>query len=156
MAKISALIVLCFGVVAGSAHAGPDQATAQLYFASPSDGVIVRFVESAALKLRNDLDITFGDTVIETGIHAENYPGVYSIWLKKVGDEWHLVFNKKSDVWGTQHDPEADVAEITIESGPAEEAAENLTLKLEADGENGGILMIIWGDQQWTAKFTSS
>ena len=48
------------------------------------------------------------------------------------------------------------MAEITIESGPAEEAAENLTLKLEADGENGGILMIIWGDQQWTAKFTSS
>jgi len=119
----------------------------------PQDGQIVAFLRSRPSKLWTDVDLHFGQTVVETHNVAENYPGVYSLWLKKAGDGWHLVFNELADVWGTQHDPSHDVAEVPLVTSQAEAQTEDLTVELEA-AEGGGVLKISWGDLQWNAPFT--
>jgi len=120
---------------------------------STEDGATVKLTKSIVTKLKTEHDLQFGDVAIKTGNAAKDYPGVYGLWLKRVGDGWHLVFSEYADVWGTQHFEEGDVAEIPLTYADADEAAENFTVNLdEADG--GGAIRITWGDHQWIAAFT--
>jgi hypothetical protein len=119
----------------------------------PADGQVVAFLESRPLKLRTPVDLRFGDTVVAAHNHGPGYPGVYSLWLKHAGGEWRLVFNHLADVWGTQHDPTQDAAEVPLRAATAAEPAEKLTAVLEpADG--GGTLRLRWGTVEWSVPFT--
>lgn len=118
----------------------------------PRSGQVVSFLRARPSKLWTDVDLRFGDTVIETENIAADYPGVYSLWLKKTDDGWNLVFNELADVWGTQHDPAHDVAEVPLTVEPAPEETEELTVELE-ETEGGGLLKIVWGDTVWQAPF---
>lgn len=126
---------------------------AYLQVSEPKEGQVVTFLRARPSKLWTDVDLHFGDTVIETENVAEDYPGVYSLWLKKTADGWHLVFNELADVWGTQHDPSHDVAEVPLTVAAADEASEELTVELE-QSEGGGVLKILWGETAWEAPFT--
>ena len=77
---------------------------------------------------------------------------MYSIWLKKVDDGWHFVFNKKPDVWGTQHDPAADVGEIPVSYETGAEPTEQLQCTITKEGEVG-TLKIAWGPKVWSTQF---
>lgn len=124
-------------------------------FSALGNGDLFKFVGGRAIKLRTELSLKFGDTVIKTGNAAANYPGVYSMWLKKKsGNEWTLVFNEHADIWGTQHLPEADVAEIPIAVSEAAEASDTFKIELKEEG-NGGTLNIVWGKMAWQADFTT-
>jgi len=118
-----------------------------------ADGEVFEFVYSRATKLFTDSDLRFGDALIKSENAGPNYPGVYSLWLKRVGDGWNLVFNEQADVWGTQHDPSRDVAEIplTFSKLPAEESA--LIIDLEDNG-SAGTFRMAWGPNEWKADFT--
>lgn len=118
------------------------------------DGDVFRFVGGRATKLFTDANLTFGDTVVKTENVAKDYPGVYSLWLKRVGDGWHLVFNEEPDIWGTQYNPEADAAEIPLVMSTLEESQDAFLIKLEKEGENGAVLRVAWGTQEWTANFS--
>ena len=98
----------------------------------------------------------FGDTVVAANNVAPNYPGVYSLWLRRSGSGWELLFNDKADAWGTQHDPSSDVAAVPLVfSAQAAEEAETLSFELqEADG--GATLEIAWGPYRWTTEFSAS
>ncbi len=123
-------------------------------FQELEDGEIFAFVGGRATKLFTGTDILFGDTQIKYGNAAPDYPGVYSLWLKKVGDEWHLVFNTDCDIWGTQHLDNADVAEIPLVLSTLDEAQENFLIQLvKNDAGDGGTLRIAWGTNEWTADF---
>ena len=100
-----------------------------------------------------EANLKFGDVVIKQGNAHESYPGVYSLWLKKVGDGWHLVANEHADIWGTQHAPESDVAEIPLTVGKADKKEDQFKLELVEEGM-GGTLNIAWGDHTWSAKFS--
>lgn len=117
------------------------------------DGAVVVLTESFAIKLKTPHNLRFGDKVIKAGVFDPSYPGVYSVWLKKAGAGWHLVFNSEADVWGTMHNPGADVAEVAIEEGKGEKATERLGVELKKDGESGGVLVIAWGEREWKAGF---
>ena len=68
-------------------------------------------------------------------------------------DGWHLIFNEKPDVWGTQHDPATDVAEIPILAGKREGASTKLEAELvELDGR--GLLRIAFGSHEWKSEFS--
>lgn len=116
-------------------------------------GEVVRFTEHRATKLFTDHNIKFGDTLIKKENMAKDYPGVYSVWLKKTTDGWNLVFNEEADIWGTRHNPEADVAEITLTSGETGETAETFAVVLE-EAENGGRMRMAWGNREWSASFS--
>ena len=120
---------------------------------SPTDGEVVQFLKSRPLKLETPVDLRFGETVVKAHNHGPDYPGVYSLWLKNAGGQWRLVFNDLADVWGTQHDPTADAAEVPLASATADQPVETFTAKLES-AEGGGILRLAWGTSVWTLPFT--
>lgn len=123
-------------------------------FQEVADGEIFAFTLSRATKIYTDFDLTFGDVVIEKENMAPDYPGVYSLWLKKVGDGWHLVFNSQSDIWGTRRLAEFDVAEIPLTVSKIDgDPKETFIVTLEK-ASNGGTLAMQWGDTQWSADFS--
>ena len=80
---------------------GPLPVTGQDYenLETQENGTVVQFLESFAIKLLTDADLKFGDTVVAAHNTGESYPGVYSLWLKKVDEGWSLLFNEEADVW---------------------------------------------------------
>lgn len=119
-----------------------------------ADGSVVRFVESFATKLRTECELQFGDIVVPIENVSKDYPGVYSVWLRRQGDQWSLVFNDRPDIWGTQHDPAADRCEVPLAFSTSEEAARKFNIDLEQD-EQGGTIRIAWGDKLWETSFTA-
>ena len=85
--------------------------------------------------------IVAGHIIIKTENAGKNYPGVYSLWLKKVEEGWNLVIDEHADVWGTMYEPEMDVAEVPLEYTKLEEAKYRFTIDLE-ERENGGLLKL--------------
>lgn len=118
------------------------------------EGTILALTESAALRLRTEADLIFGNTIIKTENQAPNYPGVYSVWLKKVKDGWRLVFNSQADIWGTQHEGAHDIAEVLLQEKKIEAPASRLSIQLLPETETGGLLKLAWGPHEWTARFS--
>lgn len=117
------------------------------------DGEVFSFVGGRATKLFTDADLTFADTVVKEGNAAPNYPGVYSLWLKKTPEGWRLVFNEESDVWGTQYNVDADAHEIGLTTAQVEESMDTFKVVLK-ETDDGGSITIAWGTTRWTADFT--
>ncbi len=117
------------------------------------EGEVLPLTRSQAIKLKTGLPLTFGDLTLKTENVAKNYPGVYSIWLKKTATGWNFIFNQKPDVWGTMHDATANVGEIPVEYTALTPPTEALAFALTQEGQ-GGTLKITWGEHQWSAKFT--
>lgn len=121
-------------------------------FNEVQDGEVFEFVRSRATKLFTDADLLFGETRIQTENAGPDYPGVYSLWLKRVGNGWNLVFNEEADVWGTQHDPSKDVAEIPLTMGTAKEEEHRFIVELVQGQDNAGVLRLAWGTTEWTTN----
>jgi len=116
-------------------------------------GDVQRFTLSRATKLYTDFDLDFDGTVVKTANYADDYPGVYSLWLKKTESGWSLVFNSWPDIWGTSYDAEFDVAEVPLTLGKVEgESLEKFVMKLDPT-DGGGDLTMAWGMQQWSTSF---
>ena len=116
------------------------------------NGEVFEVTSARATKLFTDADLQFGDVIIRTENAGKNYPGVYSLWLKKVEEGWNLVFNEHADVWGTMYESEMDVAEVPLEHTTLDKGRYRFTIDLEERG-NGGLLKLAWGKDQWTVPF---
>lgn len=113
------------------------------------DGDVFNFTLHRAMKIYTEFDLAHGDTVIKKENFAPDYPGVYSIWLKKVGDGWSLVFNSQPDIWGSRHKAEFDEYEVPMTIAQLEgDPIEKYNVNLEQDGDNA-LLTMNWGNQQW-------
>lgn len=122
---------------------------------SIGDGDLVELTEGAVIRLRSEVPLRFGDTLIPTDNLAPDFPGSYGLWLRASGPGWTLVFNNEPDSWGTQHDPAFDAAEVDIDhahGGPYEDRP--LGVSLLPLGGDEGRLLIVWGRHAWAADFT--
>lgn len=122
---------------------------------SIGDGDLVRLTQGAVIRLRSEVPLRFGDTLVPTDNIAPDFPGSYGLWLRASGPGWTLVFNNEPDSWGTQHDPAFDAAEIDVvhaHGGPWAARPLGVSL-LPIDGDEGR-LVIHWGRHVWTADFT--
>ena len=122
---------------------------------SIGDGDLVELTEGAVIRLRSEVPLRFGDTLIPTDNLAPDFPGSYGLWLRASGPGWTLVFNNEPDSWGTQHDPAFDAHEVDIDhthGGPYE--ARPLGVSLVPEGGDAGRLVIVWGQHVWAADFT--
>ncbi len=117
-----------------------------------ADGAVLGPVYGKPFKFWTDADLAFEDAKIAAHNHGPTYPGVYSLWLKREGDGWKLVFNHLADVWGTMHMAEHDAAETPLNVRTLDEAVEETEGRLEMDG-NGGMLTLRWGKMEWSAPF---
>ena len=125
-------------------------------FGEVKNGEIFEFASARATKFFTAADLKFGNVIIETENAGKNYPGVYSLWLRKVGDGWHLVFNHHADIWGTMYEAQADVAEIPLTVRAIEEEQKKFLIELEPQEDGQGILRLAWGNTEWTANFSLS
>lgn len=123
---------------------GPGYKTIQT---AKKDGFIWRMGSNQATKLETAADLKFGDKVIKAGS--------YSLWAKRVGDGWHLVFNTKPDIWGTMHDANAkfDVAEVPLKNSKVEKEVELVTIELNK-AEGGGEFKLTWGKEAGATNFS--
>lgn len=120
---------------------------------SIKNGELVEMTLGQAIKFSTPFDVQFGDLTVKKENVAPNYPGVYSLWLKKTASGWSIVFNEKPDIWGTMYKSEFDVGEIAVIYETLSEPVKRI--KLGMDAENGkGSLSISWGKHRWSAPFT--
>ena len=117
-----------------------------------TDGAVLGPIHGKPFKFWTDADLAFEDVEVAAHNHGPTYPGVYSLWLKREGDAWKLVFNHLADVWGTMHMAEHDAGEtpLTFRTLAEPEAATHGVL--EANGD-GGRLVIRWGSMEWSTPF---
>ncbi|MEE2776950.1 MAG: DUF2911 domain-containing protein [Acidobacteriota bacterium] len=121
-------------------------------FVDTAAGSVYSFPGSRCFKLQTEAELHFGDTVVAAHNFGPDYPGTYSLWLKKSKDGWSLVFNEEADVWGTMHNPGADVGEVALEIASLDQAANELTFEVVA-GASGGRIKVAWGETEWSAPF---
>ncbi len=107
-------------------------------------GSFWRMGMNQATVLTTPVDLTFGSTKITKGS--------YSLWLKKAGEAFQLVFNSQTGQWGTQHDPSKDVASVDMKKAPLSAPVETFTIELTPSG-NGGSLDLSWGATKLSAPF---
>jgi hypothetical protein len=82
-------------------------------------------------------------------------PGKYTLFAKKVSaDEWRLIVNKKTGIWGTDHDASADVGSTPLKSSELKNAVETFTITLSGSGSKGA-LEIQWGTRKLSTTFTA-
>ncbi len=116
------------------------------------DGEVLEPIYGKPFKFWTDADLAFEDAKIAAHNHGPTYPGVYSLWLKREGNGWKLVFNHLADVWGTMHMAEHDAGETPLTFRRLAEPVEETEGLLEVDG-NGGMLTIRWGSMEWSTPF---
>ncbi len=121
--------------------------------ATTADGAIVMLTEAAVPRLKIEAPLRFGTVTVRTENQAPKFPGMYGIWLKRVGSGWHLVFNNEPDAWGSQHNPKFDVAEIELTHSQGPEASRPFGVALEPTAADRGRLVILWGPHEWSADF---
>ena len=117
-----------------------------------ADGEVLGPIYGKPFKFWTDADLAFEGAAVAAHNHGPTYPGVYSLWLKRDGDGWKLVFNHLADVWGTMHMAEHDAAETPLAFRTLDEAVEQTEGRLEVDGD-GGMLTLRWGTMEWSAPF---
>ncbi len=117
-----------------------------------ADGEVLGPIHGKPFKFWTDADLAFEDAEVAAHNHGPTYPGVYSLWLKREGDGWKLVFNHLADVWGTMHMAEHDAGETPLAFRTLDEPAEQTEGVLEMDGA-AGMLTIRWGTMEWSAPF---
>jgi hypothetical protein len=100
------------------------------------EGAFWRMGRNEATVFTTPVDLAFGTTRIAKG--------AYSLWLKRTGETFQLVFNSQTGQWGTQHDPAKDVASVAMAKSPLAAPVETFTLGL-VPAAKGGTLELSWG-----------
>jgi len=108
------------------------------------EGSFWRMGMNQATVLTTPVDLAFGGTKVAKG--------AYSLWLKKSGEGFQLVFNSQTGQWGTQHDPAKDVVSVAMAKSPLAAPVESFTIGLPPSAK-GGALELSWGATKLAAPF---
>lgn len=80
--------------------------------------------------------------------------GEYSLFLKRTSESsWALIINTQTGQWGTEHDPVRDILGIPLKWETQDEPVELLTIALEPETDETGILSIAWGHELLRQRF---
>jgi hypothetical protein len=130
---------------------GPDFARVM----STRDGAVVELTEAPALRLSIDGAVRSNQVVLRPGNQTPGFPGVYSLWLKRLGSGWRLVFNQEPDVWGSQRDPKSDVGEVELTHSKSGDPARPLLVALVPTAADRWRMVLAWGPHEWSADFAA-
>jgi hypothetical protein len=108
------------------------------------EGAFWRMGMNQATVLTTPVDLAFGTTLVPKG--------AYSLWLKKTGDAFQLVFNSQTGQWGTQHDPAKDVCSVALTKTALPSPVELFTIEL-GPAAKGGSFDLSWGTTKLAAPF---
>ena len=109
-------------------------------------GVIWRLGANEATELEFFKDVRLGGKKIAKGR--------YTIYAIPQANEWTIIINKDTDVWGAfKYDPKKDVARINVPVTKTSETVEVFTMNFVKNG-NGLALNIAWDDTGVSVPFT--
>jgi hypothetical protein len=138
-----------FGSATVSIEYGRPQLRGRDMLAQATDGMVWRMGMNEATEIKTGAELKFGDTVIPAGS--------YSLWMKKIsGDQWHLIFNRKTGIWGDEHPAADDFAEVPMTMSTNPDTVEAFTIELAASNETSGTLKAMWGTAVLSADFMAS
>lgn len=103
----------------------------------------------------NDATHLFTTRTLTVG-GTELAPGSYTLWVQHTATGTFLIVNRQVGQWGTQHDPQHDVARVAMELAPTTEHVEEFTITVRGTGLNAGRIEMAWGDKVASAAFTVS
>src|SRR5437867_2675508 len=93
-------------------------------------GDVWRLGMNAATTLTTPVDLSFGSTKIAKGS--------YSLFLKRsAADQFELIFNSKTGIWGTDYDGSNDVAKVPLKKDTLPSSVETFTLELKNAPDGG-------------------
>ncbi len=142
-------VEIALGATQVSIHYGRPQLQGRDMLSQLQDGQIWRLGMNDATTFETNSDLTFGDTVIQAGR--------YSIWAKKVSsDDWRLIFNSEPDIWGLDHNPASDIAEIGLETSDLAETVEQFTIELHPIDDGNAEVLMKWATLQLRAALSVS
>jgi hypothetical protein len=110
----------------------------------PND-TVWRFGANTATSLHTDLDLTVGSLSLARGD--------YTLFVVHSGNDWNLIVNSQTAIWGTDRDPAKDIGRIRLTARMLTDAEDALTIYLTPDASNpgsgaatpSGVLRIKWG-----------
>ncbi|MDX1627717.1 MAG: DUF2911 domain-containing protein [Fulvivirga sp.] len=77
----------------------------------------------------NATKISFSEDVL---IEGEELPkGTYSLFTIPGEDEWTIIFNSKTDIWGTQYDESTDVLRVTVTPEELDQFVETFDISVD-------------------------
>ncbi len=115
---------------------------------------VLEFYEDPAIKLLTDQDLDFGNGQIAPAEnHAPGYPGAYSLWLRREGNDYGLVWNSLPDVWGSMYHEEKNVLVVPLVHSQAESPVRALEFEVNSEDGQSGRIEIRWGAHVWSASF---
>ncbi|HYK90262.1 MAG TPA: DUF2911 domain-containing protein [Acidobacteriota bacterium] len=110
------------------------------------EGSFWRMGMNQATVFTTPVNLTIGDTTVAKGS--------YSIWLKRAGDKYLLVFNSQTGQWGTQHDPSKDVVGVPLKQETLSSPVETFTIDLK-EASHGGTFSLSWGTTKLSTDFVT-
>jgi hypothetical protein len=98
-----------------------------------------------ATQLSTPVDLRVGDVTIPAG--------KYTLWTIPRPDGATLIVNKQTGQWGTEYDPQQDLARFAMRSETLPAPVERFTITV-APVANGGELRFEWDRTRWVLPFT--
>jgi len=82
-------------------------------------------------------------------------PGLYSIFTLPTKEGWTFIINTKTDMWGTDHNPEFDILKTPMQTAALDEPVELMTIEIRETKE-GGVINVIWEKTKASVGFKTN
>lgn len=102
----------------------------------PKDGQVWRAGANEATTFQVDKDVKIDGKTLPAG--------KYAFFTIANGNEWTLIFNKKSDTWGAfdyQKNKDQDALQVKVKAGTTDQSMERLTYTIDKSGR----VNLMWG-----------
>jgi len=111
-------------------------------------GGLVPFDKVWRTGANNATTVSFSEDVNVAGEDLEK--GKYSLWTIPGEDQWTIIFNSETDVWGTQYNEEADVLRVDVDGVSAtDDFVETFTISVEDDA-----ILLTWENTEVSIPIT--
>jgi hypothetical protein len=117
----------------------------------PND-TVWRFGANEATSLHSDLDLTIGSLAVPRGD--------YTLYLVHSGNNWDLIVNSQTAIWGTDRNASKDVGRVRLAAKTLTDSEDALTIYLtpttsdpSRQAEPNGVLRIKWGTVELTTPW---
>jgi len=91
---------------------------------------------NAATIFTTSADLVMGGTTIPAGS--------YSLWTIPSSAGWKLIINKNTGQWGTNYDPQHDLAKLDMQTAPLDTLVERFTIEITPNGPSAGSIALAW------------
>ncbi len=99
----------------------------------------------AATTLITEVDLEVDGAVVPQG--------TYSLYTLPSGERCKLIINKQTGQWGTEYNPRLDLARVDMNVIKLKSLVEELTFKIEKNGNDNGTLRIEWANTSLSVPF---